>query len=156
MDTTAISACHINAIEAIRQESGPDRTLLQVDATLRASLDNEGIALWTALFLGSAALRIAIHARNGNKPPAAVPGSRVGLTDPPRATPGRPDAVPTLQSGEYVEVKTFDEIRETLDGKSRSYELVFTPELHKHAAVGFCAGEIWLASLTINWYLAKS
>jgi hypothetical protein len=136
----AIPACHINAIEVTRQESGPEPNLLQVDPTLSASSDSEDLCQTDSAPMGgllrrpasvcglmrfllwSAASWIKIHARNGSK--ASRCGTRItrGVNGSPRATPGRPDAVLNLQSGEYVEVKTFDEIR------------------RKHAAAGFCAG----------------
>ncbi|MBV9782138.1 MAG: hypothetical protein JOY62_19425 [Acidobacteriaceae bacterium] len=66
------------------------------------------------------------------KPVAAIAGARLGVTAPPRLTPKLPDAVLDLQPGEVVEVKQFEEILQTLDGRGRCYGLVFTPEMKKH------------------------
>lgn len=55
-----------------------------------------------------------------------------GAKAPAVRTPFCPDAVLDLQPGEWVKIKSFEEIKRTLDQKGRFRGLVFTPEMAKH------------------------
>jgi hypothetical protein len=57
---------------------------------------------------------------------------RLGLEPPCAPTPRCDDAMLNLQPGEWVEVKTLEEIQRTLDPMGRNHGLVFTPEMKKH------------------------
>lgn len=57
---------------------------------------------------------------------------RLGLEPPCAPTPRCEDAILNLQPGEWVQVKSMEEIQRTLDPMSRNFGLGFTPEMKKH------------------------
>lgn len=62
---------------------------------------------------------------------------RLGLSKGKIVTPKCEDTVLNLQPGELVQVKSLEEIRQTLDIKGRHRGLVFTPEMRQHCGKQF-------------------
>jgi hypothetical protein len=67
------------------------------------------------------------------KPRIANVGKSLGFGKPLRMdTPACPGAVLDLQPGELIQVKSLEEILNTLDGAAKHRGLVFTPEMRGH------------------------